>query len=242
MSFALRRLVPRSGHWLWSTVALCDNPAFLRCGAALDRDERHSYGGARVVSHTNQHKHTPVLGQHHHTNTATLATAKPGAGTLADPHPSTAPLPRMKTAPEEEGQSSGMQLYKVGRLVGRGNFGMVHLCRSVDDGRTYVMKRINMNELSSSERKGAEQEVCRHLTSAVTALQRHAQVDLLKRLRHPCIVSYRDSFVEDNTLHVIMSYCDGGDLATKIKNAGGKHFSEDEVLGIFVQVLNWRPG
>jgi len=52
-----------------------------------------------------------------------------------------------------------MDRYTIMQLIGRGNFGTVHLARSTEDGRLYVMKRININELSPTEREGALYEV-----------------------------------------------------------------------------------
>lgn len=64
------------------------------------------------------------------------------------------------------------------------------------------------------------------------------EVDLLRRLHHPNIVRYIDSFLSNNneSLCISMEYCDGGDLASQIKNARRKLFSEDKVLHWFVQI------
>lgn len=47
------------------------------------------------------------------------------------------------------------------------------------------------------------------------------QVDLMRRLHHPNIVGYKDSFLTPRKDHlcIVMEYCDGGDLSTHIKNA-----------------------
>jgi len=37
------------------------------------------------------------------------------------------------------------------------------------------------------------------------------------KLIHPFIVLYKDSFVEDDTLHIVMEYCDNGDLSMFMK-------------------------
>jgi len=52
-----------------------------------------------------------------------------------------------------------MDRYELMKLIGRGNFGRVHLVRRREDGTLFVMKVINLNELSQSERDGALQEV-----------------------------------------------------------------------------------
>ena len=137
-----------------------------------------------------------------------------------------------------------MDQYEVSKQIGRGNFGTVSLVTSAADGKRYVMKMISLDELTKSERQAALQEM-----------------KLLKRLRHPFIVSYRsfstnhpapaqctndplsgfmfrESFLENNTLHIAMHYCEGGDLNTFIKKRAetGEYFSEEEILDWFVQL------
>ena len=114
---------------------------------------------------------------------------------------------------------SAAEKYEVLKLIGRGNFGSVHLVRHIDDERLYVMKKINMTDMSPSEKEGSVQEV-----------------QLLKSLRHPCIVSYKDSFVYQDILCLVMHYCEGGDLASTIREADGVHFDEDTILDWFVQI------
>jgi NIMA (never in mitosis gene a)-related kinase 1/4/5 len=64
------------------------------------------------------------------------------------------------------------------------------------------------------------------------------EVELLKRLNHPNIVRYIDSFLSKNSesLCIAMEYCDGGDLASQVKAARRKLFSEDKILHWFVQI------
>jgi len=64
------------------------------------------------------------------------------------------------------------------------------------------------------------------------------EVDLLRRLHHPNIVRYIDSFLSKNneSLCICMEYCDGGDLASQIKAARRNLFSESKILHWFVQL------
>ena len=64
------------------------------------------------------------------------------------------------------------------------------------------------------------------------------EVDLLKRLTHPNIVGYRESFVHQNkeSLCIVMEYCDGGDLCGLIKSANKKLLPESRILHWFVQM------
>src|SRR5690242_6286266 len=80
-------------------------------------------------------------------------------------------------------------------------------------GKLYVIKQINMSQLSSNEKDGAVQEV-----------------KLLSELHHPFIVGYKESFLEGDILCIAMSYCEGGDLTTLIKAQDGKPISEERIL------------
>lgn len=64
------------------------------------------------------------------------------------------------------------------------------------------------------------------------------EVELLRRLNHPNIVRYIESFLSKNSesLCIAMEYCDGGDLASQVKAARNKLFSEDKILHWFVQI------
>ena len=61
---------------------------------------------------------------------------------------------------------------------------------------------------------------------------------LLQKLRHTNIVGYKDSFLDrEQYLNIVMVYCEGGDMYTKSKSAKGKHYSEDQVLEWFGQIV-----
>jgi NIMA (never in mitosis gene a)-related kinase len=64
------------------------------------------------------------------------------------------------------------------------------------------------------------------------------EVHVLKAMRHPYIVTYRESFMEKKCLCIVMDYADGGDMYTKIakQKQVGQGFSEEVVLDWFVQM------
>jgi len=121
-----------------------------------------------------------------------------------------------------------MSNYRIVQTIGRGNFGVCHLCECIDTtnplyvGKLFVVKQIPLSQLSASEKDGAVQEV-----------------KLLAELHHPFIVGYRESFLEGatgETLCIVMQYCEGGDLTTLIKNQEGKFFPEEQILDWFIQL------
>ncbi len=64
------------------------------------------------------------------------------------------------------------------------------------------------------------------------------EVHILKAMRHPYVVTYRESFIEKRCLCIVMDYADGGDLYTKINQHKKTQelFSEDQILDWFVQI------
>ena len=54
---------------------------------------------------------------------------------------------------------------------------------------------------------------------------------LLQKIRHTNIVAFKDSFVDrEQYLNLVMVYCDGGDIYTKIKQSKGKNFPEAQII------------
>ncbi|XP_013047450.2 serine/threonine-protein kinase Nek4 isoform X3 [Anser cygnoides] len=106
------------------------------------------------------------------------------------------------------------------RAVGKGSYGEVSLVRHRHDGKQYVIKKLNLKNASSRERKAAEQEA-----------------QLLSQLKHPNIVAYRESWQgEDGLLYIVMGFCEGGDLYHKLKEQKGKLLPESQVVEWFVQI------
>ena len=63
------------------------------------------------------------------------------------------------------------------------------------------------------------------------------QATLLSKLRHPNIVSYRESFQDQvGFLYIVMNFCEGGDLYTKLKEQKGQILEETQIVEWFVQI------
>lgn len=59
----------------------------------------------------------------------------------------------------------------------------------------------------------------------------------MKRLAHPNIVAFKDSFFDGkDSLCIVMSYCDGGDLSARVAACAGALLKEDQILHWFVQL------
>lgn len=90
----------------------------------------------------------------------------------------------------------------------------------------------------------ATQAVCKlvHLAAMKQDEQREAlnEVRVLSQLRHPNIVQYIGSFQADGHLHILMEYCNGGDVDQLIKKfkIDGSFFEEDLLASIFIQTCS----
>lgn len=115
---------------------------------------------------------------------------------------------------------AGLDQFEFIRQIGKGSYGEVTLQRHKKDRKQYVLKRINLKKASKREQHAAEQEA-----------------KLLSKLKHPNIVTYKDSFQgKDGYLHIAMQFCEGGDLYTKLKEQKGVPLEERQVVEWFVQI------
>nr|XP_037859727.1 serine/threonine-protein kinase Nek4 isoform X5 [Chlorocebus sabaeus] len=106
------------------------------------------------------------------------------------------------------------------RVVGQGSYGEVTLVKHRRDGKQYVIKKLNLRNASSRERRAAEQEA-----------------QLLSQLKHPNIVTYKESWEGgDGLLYIVMGFCEGGDLYRKLKEQKGQLLPENQVVEWFVQI------
>jgi NIMA (never in mitosis gene a)-related kinase len=123
---------------------------------------------------------------------------------------------------EEHGGLNYSELYIEKNKIGQGNFGSATIVTPIaDPTKFYIAKKIKLNNLTEKDLENAQKEA-----------------QLLKQLKHPHIVEYIESFVEDGTFVIIMEYCEEGDLAFHIKGMVKKkqNFSEELVLNWFLQI------
>jgi len=130
----------------------------------------------------------------------------------------------MARASERIGSALAQHGYEPVRTVGEGSFGKAILVQpvasSAQSDEKAIVKMIDISRASKKERDDALQE---------------SQV--LSSLKHPNIVRYRNNFLAEGWLCIVMDFCEGGDLSSRIKKtrAQGKTFSEAQVLWWFTQ-------
>lgn len=122
--------------------------------------------------------------------------------------------------------SQNLDDYEVVQDVGSGQFGVVQKVRLRSGPDTFfVWKKINYQRQTEKEKE--------LLTS---------EVQLLRTLHHPNVVRYlgRINDKENACLHLLMEYCDGGDLATYLEHTvrKGHLLTEELILSWCRQLVN----
>ena len=102
--------------------------------------------------------------------------------------------------------TSGIQFEKYDFIeeIGKGSFGSVSKVRRKSDGRVLVWKELNYGKMSEREKQMLVSEV-----------------NILRELHHPNIVRYYDRIIDRDfsKIFIVMEYCEGGDIATMIRNS-----------------------
>ncbi|KAK1313608.1 Calcium-dependent protein kinase 7 [Acorus calamus] len=99
--------------------------------------------------------------------------------------------------------------YELGRELGRGEFGITFLCTDKETRDFYACKSISKKKLRTAvdvEDVRREVEIMRHMPM------------------HPNIVSLKDTYEDDNAVHLVMELCEGGELFDRIVARG--HYTE----------------
>ncbi|KAF4356708.1 hypothetical protein CsatB_016383 [Cannabis sativa] len=99
--------------------------------------------------------------------------------------------------------------YELGRELGRGEFGITYLCTDRSTGNTFACKSISKKKLRTS----------------VDIEDVRREVEIMKHMpKHPNIVTLKDTYEDDNAVHLVMELCEGGELFDRIVARG--HYTE----------------
>jgi NIMA (never in mitosis gene a)-related kinase len=121
-----------------------------------------------------------------------------------------------------------MSRFRVVRQLGSGSYGVALLVTERTSGAQFVVKRMDLSAMDARARRAALGEA-----------------EVLSRLQHPNIVGYYGAFMEGEDegaphLHLLLEYCEGGDIQQAIKQAksSGRPFSEDQIINWFCQLAS----
>eukprot|EP00041_Stephanoeca_diplocostata_P035314 m.1241102 g.1241102 ORF g.1241102 m.1241102 type:complete len:183 (+) comp24674_c0_seq13:587-1135(+) len=109
--------------------------------------------------------------------------------------------------------------YKILRLIGKGNFGEVSLAQNRKSKRRFVLKKLLIVDVPERDKNNAQQEA-----------------NLMARLKHPNVVTYKESFIEDDHLYIAMVYCEGGDLYHRLRAQKGVLLPENQIVEWAIQI------
>ncbi|XP_057957775.1 calcium-dependent protein kinase 24 [Malania oleifera] len=99
--------------------------------------------------------------------------------------------------------------YRFGKELGRGEFGVTHLCFDLKTGETLACKSIAKSKLRTE----------------IDVDDVRREVDIMRHLpRHPNIVSFREAYEDKEAVHLVMELCEGGELFDRIVAKG--HYTE----------------
>ncbi|XP_054709772.1 LOW QUALITY PROTEIN: serine/threonine-protein kinase DCLK1-like [Uloborus diversus] len=91
--------------------------------------------------------------------------------------------------------------YDIGKIIGDGNFAVVHECTNKLSGTEYALKVIDKNKCKGKE----------HMIAS--------EVAILRRVKHVNIVQLVEEFDFENDLYLVMELVKGGDLFDAIASA-----------------------
>lgn len=102
-----------------------------------------------------------------------------------------------------------LKKYRLGKELGRGEFGVTYECFDDENGESLACKKISKSKLRTDidvEDVRREVEIMRHLP------------------QHPNIVRYKEVYEDKEAIYLVMELCEGGELFDRIVARG--HYTE----------------
>ncbi|KAJ7561275.1 hypothetical protein O6H91_03G021400 [Diphasiastrum complanatum] len=113
--------------------------------------------------------------------------------------------------------------YKVGKLLGHGQFGYTYAADEVASGEKVAVKVIEKKQML--------------LPISIEDVRR--EVNILKLLSgHENVVHFHEEFEDDHYVYIVMELCEGGELLERILARKHRTYSEKDASKIIRQMLN----
>ncbi|KAG2720899.1 hypothetical protein I3760_02G055700 [Carya illinoinensis] len=111
--------------------------------------------------------------------------------------------------------------YKLGKELGRGEFGVTHKCFDLQTGEALACKIISKCKL----RTDIDVEDVRR------------EVDIMRHLpKHPNIVSFKEAYEDMDAVYLVMELCEGGELFDRIVTRG--HYTERAAATVIKTIID----
>lgn len=110
--------------------------------------------------------------------------------------------------------------YKLGRELGRGEFGVTYLCTDIETGEVFACKSILKKKLRTKvdiDDVKREVEIMKHMPD------------------HPNIVTLKETYEDDKAVHLVMELCEGGELFDRIVARG--HYTERAAASVIKTIM-----
>ncbi|KFK37028.1 hypothetical protein AALP_AA4G202800 [Arabis alpina] len=110
--------------------------------------------------------------------------------------------------------------YKLGRELGRGEFGVTYLCTDQETGEIFACKSILKKKLRTAidiDDVKREVEIMRHMPE------------------QPNIVTLKETYEDDKAVHLVMELCEGGELFDRIVARG--HYTERAAASVIKTIM-----
>ncbi|KAL2322367.1 hypothetical protein Fmac_026746 [Flemingia macrophylla] len=194
-------------------------------GNAADGPEDYM---ANEKGETNQQSSNPENNNNNNTTNPNTTTTTPPS--TSPPPTSTPPTPSKPTKPSAMGpvlarpMEDVRETYTIGKELGRGQFGVTHLCTEKATGKQYACKTIAKRKLVNKEDiedVRREVQIMHHLSG------------------QPNIVELKGAFEDKQSVHLVMELCAGGELFDRIIAKG--HYTERaaaSLLRTIVQIVH----
>ena len=105
-----------------------------------------------------------------------------------------------------------MDFYKTIKFIGKGIFSEVYMVEHKETKECFAMKCILQKDSKLTER----------------------ELDIFKNIKHPNIVSFKETFTDNNQVKIVMEYCCKGDLEHFLNK---RKMKEKHALHYFYQIL-----